>query len=205
MWTQLSEVNASLRAQIVRMSMSQSLGQQYASMRSPEDDGLRVELAASLARESSLGNELHTTRLDVQRFVSETNAQRHLSANEMNTMIEEYLRSKNEFSEVKSFLLKTREALVTSEKQAAAWKEECRLIILKGHEKEDKYEATLAHTRTEVSSVTKEMSELRASASVPPEPNPMMMMMKFATLEKERGELRGTLKKSEDQLDSFRR
>ena len=37
------------------MSVSQSLGQQGSSMRSPEDEGLRDELAASLARESSLG------------------------------------------------------------------------------------------------------------------------------------------------------
>ena len=51
--------------------------------------------------------------------------------------------------------------------------------------------------------MTKEMAELRASASAPPEPNPMMMM-KFAALEKERDELRATLKKSEDQLVSFR-
>ena len=52
--------------------------------------------------------------------------------------------------------------------------------------------------------MTKEMAKLRASASAPPEPKPMMMM-KFAILEKEREELRATLKKSEDQLDSSRR
>ena len=81
------------------MSVSQSLGQQGSSMRSPEDEGLRDELAASLARESSLGNELQTARFEVQRFVSEANAQRHLSANEMQIVKEEYLRSNSEFSE----------------------------------------------------------------------------------------------------------
>ena len=34
--------------------------------------------------------------------------------------------------------------LETSEKQAAAWKDECRLIIIKGQEKEDKFEVELA-------------------------------------------------------------
>ena len=119
----------------VSMSVSQSLEQQDSSMRSSNEEGLRVELAASLARESSLGNELHATRLDVQRFVSETNARSQLSANELKAMREEYLRSKDEFSEVRSFLLATREKLEASEKQAAAWKDECRLIILTGHEK----------------------------------------------------------------------
>ena len=75
--------------------------------------------------ESTLGSELRTTRWEVQRFVSETNAQRHLSANEMNTMREEYVRSKNVFSEVTSFLLATREELIAVEKQVAAWKDEC--------------------------------------------------------------------------------
>ena len=78
-WTQLTEVNTSLRAHIVSMSVSQSLGQHDSSMRSLDEEGLRVELAASLARESSLGNELSVTRLEVQRFVSETNAQRLVS------------------------------------------------------------------------------------------------------------------------------
>ena len=78
-WTQLTEVNTSLRAHIVSMSVSQSLGQNDSSMRSLDEEGLRVELAASLARESSLGNELSVTRLEVQRFVSETNAQRLVS------------------------------------------------------------------------------------------------------------------------------
>ena len=70
-WTQLSEVNTSLRAQVVSMSVAHSLEQQDSSMRSPEDESLRVELAASLARESALGNELQTTRFEVQQFVSE--------------------------------------------------------------------------------------------------------------------------------------
>ena len=105
---------------------------------------------------------------------------------------------------LKSFFLATREKLEASEKQAAAWKDECRLINLKGPEKEGRFEATLAHTRMEVSTMTNEMAELRASASAPPELNPLMVM-KIATLEKERDELRAMLKKSQDQLDSFRR
>ena len=52
--------------------------------------------------------------------------------------------------------------------------------------------------------MTKEMVELRASASVRSEPD-LMTMMKCQTLEKERDELRAMLKKSEDQLDQFRR
>ena len=119
-------------------------------------------------------------------------------------MKEECLRSRSEFNEARSFFLASREKLEASEKQAAAWKEECRLVIVKGHEKEDKYEAALAHMRAEVSTMTKEMAELRASASTPPEPSPMIMR-KFVTLEKERGELRAALNKSEDQLDLFRR
>ena len=102
-WTQLSEVNALLRAQVVSMSVAHSLEQQDSSMRSPEDASLRVELAASLARESTVGNELQTTRFEVQQLVSETHAQRRLSANEMQIMRGEYLRSKSEFSEVGSF------------------------------------------------------------------------------------------------------
>ena len=87
-----------------------------------------------------------------------------------------------------------------SEKQVAAWKDECRLIIVKGHEKEDRFEAELAHMRTEVPTMTKEMVELRASASFCPEPDPLMMI-KCRTLEKERDELRAMLKKSEDPLE----
>ena len=68
----------------------------------------------------------------------------------MQIMREEYLRSKSEFSEVRSFLQATREKLEVSEKQVAAWKDECRLTIVKGHEKEDRFEAELAHMRTEV-------------------------------------------------------
>ena len=49
--------------------MGRSLEQQDMSMRSPEDDNLRVELAASLARESALGSELQNTRFEVQQFV----------------------------------------------------------------------------------------------------------------------------------------
>ena len=139
---------------------------------SPEDEGLRVELAASLARELAIGNELQTTRFAVQQFVSEANAQRNLSANEMKTVREEYLRSKDEFGEVRSFLLATRDKLEASEKQAAAWKDERRLTILRGHAKEDKFEATLAHSRTEISTMPMEMAELRAGASVPPDQNP---------------------------------
>ena len=70
-WNQLSDANASLRAQLLRVDVSRSLEQQDASMRSLEDAGLRVELAASLARELALGNELQTTRFEVQQFVSE--------------------------------------------------------------------------------------------------------------------------------------
>ena len=62
--------------------MARPLEQRDSSMRSPGDENLRVELAASLAREPSLGNELNATRLEVQRFVSETNDHRLLSANE---------------------------------------------------------------------------------------------------------------------------
>ena len=102
-WAQLSESNASLRAQLVSINVGRSLEQQDMSMRSPEDDNLRVELAASLARESTLGTELQTTRSEVQQFVSETNAQRNLSANDMRTMREEYLRSRSQFSEARSF------------------------------------------------------------------------------------------------------
>ena len=78
-WIQLSEVNTSLRAQIVSMSVSQSRVQQDSSMRSLDDEALRVELAASLARESSLGNNIQATKLDVQRFVFEANARKHVS------------------------------------------------------------------------------------------------------------------------------
>ena len=53
------------------MSVAHSLEQQDSSVRSLEDESLRVELAASLARESALGNELQTNRFAVQRFVSE--------------------------------------------------------------------------------------------------------------------------------------
>ena len=52
--------------------------------------------------------------------------------------------------------------------------------------------------------MTKEMVELRASASVRSEPD-LMTMMKCQTLEKERDELRAMLKKSEDQLETVRR
>ena len=145
-------------------------------MRPPDDEALRVELAASLARESSLGNELHATRLDVQRFVSETNARSQLSANELKATREEYLRSKDEFSEVRSFLLATREKLATSEKQAAAWKDECRLVILKGHDKEDRFEATLERAQAERSTMASEIAELRASVSTPQGPSPAVMM-----------------------------
>ena len=67
--------------------------------------------------------------------MSETNAQSQLSANETKVMREAYLRSKDELSEVKSFFLATREKLEASKKQVAAWKDECRFIILKGHDK----------------------------------------------------------------------
>ena len=91
-----------------------------------------------------------------------------------------------------------------SEKQVAAWKDERRLIIIKGQEKEDKFEAELAQMRTEVSTMTQEMVELRASAPVRLEPNPLVML-KCKTLEKERNELRVMLKNSEVQLDTVRR
>ena len=57
---------------------------------------------------------------------------------------------------------------------------------------------------TEISTTTRELVELRASAPVRPEPDPFVML-KRETLEKERGELRVMLKKSEDQLDTVRR
>ena len=91
-----------------------------------------------------------------------------------------------------------------SEKQVAAWKDERRLIIIKGQEKEDKFEAELAHMRTDFSTMAKEMLELRASAPVRLEPDPLAMM-KCMTLERERDELRVLLQKSEDQLDTVRR
>ena len=91
---------------------------------------------------------MQTTRFEVQRFVSEANAQRHLSASEMQILKEEYLLSKSEFSEVRSYFLEAREKLEVSEKQATAWKNECRLIIVKGHEKEDRFAAELAEMRT---------------------------------------------------------
>ena len=94
--------------------------------------------------------------------------------------------------------------LEVSKKQATAWKDECRLIIIKGQEKEDKFEAELAHMRTDFSTMAKEMLELRASAPVRLEPDPLAMM-KCMTLERERDELRVLLKKSEDQLDTVRR
>ena len=102
-WTQFSEVNTSLRAQVVSMSVAQSIEQQDSSMRSLEDEGLRVELAASLARELAIGNEVQTTRFEVQQYASEANAQRRLSVNEMQIMREAYLRSQSEFSEVRFF------------------------------------------------------------------------------------------------------
>ena len=119
-------------------------------------------------------------------------------------MREEYLRSKHEFREVRSFLLATREKLEASEKQVAAWKDECRLVILKGHDKEDRFEATLERAQAEMSTMASEIAELRASVSTPQGPSPAVMM-RFAAIEKERDELRVALKKSEEQLDLFRR
>ena len=107
-------------------------------------------------------------------------------------------------AKVRLLFLEAREKLEASEKQATASKHECRLIIVKGHEKEDRFEAELASMRTEVSTMTKEIVELRASASARPEPDPMMTI-RCTTIEKERDELRTMLKKSEDQLDTVRR
>ena len=88
-WTQLSEVNTPFRAQIVSMSAVQCLEQPDSSMRSSEDEGLRVEIAACLARGLALGHELQTTRFEVQQYVSETNAQRRSPVNEVQIMIED--------------------------------------------------------------------------------------------------------------------
>ena len=153
----MSEANASLRAQLVNMNVGCPFDQQDMSMRSPEDDNLRVKLAASLARESTLGTDLQITRFGVQNFVFELNAQRNSSANEIcsyGIMGEEYLRSPSEFNEARSCSHASRERFESSEKQAGAWKDECRPIIVKGHEKEGRFEAELAQMRTEVTTMT---------------------------------------------------
>ena len=61
-------------------------------MRSPDDKNLKDELAASLARESVWQSALQTSRTEAQPYVLEINAQRQLSADEIRSMREAYLR-----------------------------------------------------------------------------------------------------------------
>ena len=75
------------------MNIGQPFEQQDSSMRSSDDDSLRSSLAASLARESALGTELQTAKVEIQRFVTEMNAHCALTANKARAcgiMREEY-------------------------------------------------------------------------------------------------------------------
>ena len=107
-------------------------------------------------------------------------------------------------NEARLILQASHERLESSEKQVGARKDECRLIIIKGHEKEDRFEAELARMRTEVQTMTMELVELRFNASVRIEPDPTLLL-KNKALEKEREELRSYLRVSEEQLDTIRR
>ena len=103
-WTQLSDINATLRSQLTSVEAKGTHEQQDASMRSLDDEDLRGELTASLARESVWKNELYTTTVEVQQYVRETNAQRQVSADELRLMREAYLRSTSEYSEARALL-----------------------------------------------------------------------------------------------------
>ena len=84
-------------------------------MRSPDDESLRGELAASLARESVWTNECYTTKVEVQQCARETNAQRQISADELRSMREEYLRSTSEYSEARALVHTSRSRLEAAE------------------------------------------------------------------------------------------
>ena len=70
-WNQLSNVNAMLRAQLTSVEAKSTLEQQDSSMQSPDDENLRGELTASLARESVWKNECYTTKIEVHQHVRE--------------------------------------------------------------------------------------------------------------------------------------
>ena len=56
-WNQLSDANSLLRAQLISLDVDRPSEQQDSSMRSPDEETLRGELAANLARESVWTNE----------------------------------------------------------------------------------------------------------------------------------------------------
>ena len=99
---QLSDANAMLRSQLKSLDVNRRPEPQDSSMRSPDDEILRGELAASLARESVWKSELHTTRVEVQQYVRERSAQRQVSADELCSTREEHLRSTSAYSEARA-------------------------------------------------------------------------------------------------------
>ena len=65
-------------------------------MRLGDDSRIRSELAACLARESVWKIELHSTRVEVQMYVTAAITINRISAEEIEAMREEYHKSTNE-------------------------------------------------------------------------------------------------------------
>ena len=119
-WNQLSDINASLRSQLLSVDIPRSMEQQDEPMLSPEDEHVKGELAAGPPRESIWKSELHTTRIEVQQYESETNAQRQVSADELRSMRESYLRSTSEYSEARALFQASRSKLEVVDKTSCS-------------------------------------------------------------------------------------
>ena len=172
-------------------------------MRPPDDEILRHELSASLARESVWKNECYMTKIEVQHYVREFSAQRQISADELCLMREEYLRSTNAYNEARAVFQTSRSRFEAAENQATMWKEECRMICVRGCERERKFEGEFSVVRSEMQTMAYEMSTLRFETMMP-EADPSLLL-KFRALEKERDGLRASLKAAEEQLGALRR
>ena len=85
-WNQLTTANVALRSQLGVADMVRSSEQRDLSVRTNDDMRIRNELAACLARESVRKSELHTTRVEVQVYVTATLAHKKVSAQELNSM-----------------------------------------------------------------------------------------------------------------------
>ena len=202
-WNQISEIYVMLRSQIISVEKKSAFGQQDSSMRPPDDESLRDELSASLARESVWKNERYMTKIEVQHYVRELSAQRQISADELCLMREEYLRSTNAYNEARAVFQTSRSRFEAAENQATMWKEECRMICVRGCERERKFEGEFSVVRSEMETMAYEMSTLRFETMMP-EDDPSLLL-KFRALEKERDGLRASLKAAEEQLGALRR
>ena len=145
-WEQAMTANASLRSQLLttEASCQQRLTPDPdANMRSDDESSLRAELTSCLARAQMWSEEVRTSKAEVHYIINESLTFKILSSEELSLTKEECRKTDFEIKDMAAHLSVSQTRSTTMENILSDWKEECRSVVHKSRDKEDRCEAEM--------------------------------------------------------------